>query len=70
MTLDLCAASCSGYTYFGVEYGRECYCGNSFGAGSVAAAESDCSFTCPGNGQQLCGAGVRLSTYQKVTTRR
>jgi hypothetical protein len=25
MTLDLCAALCSGYTFFGTEYGSECY---------------------------------------------
>jgi hypothetical protein len=24
MTVESCAASCAGYTYFGVEYGREC----------------------------------------------
>jgi hypothetical protein len=24
MTVESCQASCAGYTYFGVEYGREC----------------------------------------------
>jgi hypothetical protein len=24
MTLELCAANCVGFTYFGTEYGREC----------------------------------------------
>ena len=24
MTLESCASDCAGYTYFGVEYGREC----------------------------------------------
>ncbi|KAL2063582.1 hypothetical protein VTL71DRAFT_5387 [Oculimacula yallundae] len=42
MTIEKCAASCAGYTYFGTEYGRECYCGNSFGAGSIAAPTADC----------------------------
>ncbi|KAL8370699.1 hypothetical protein RB595_000861 [Gaeumannomyces hyphopodioides] len=63
MTLEMCASVCAGYTYFGVEYARECYCGNSFAAGSLAAPASECSFTCPGNQWQFCGAGNRLSVY-------
>ena len=27
MTHEMCATTCAGYNYFGVEYGRECYCG-------------------------------------------
>ncbi|KAH8812457.1 WSC-domain protein, partial [Xylogone sp. PMI_703] len=63
MTVELCAAACVGYKWFGVEYGRECYCGSSPNAGSVPAPESDCSFSCPGNATETCGAGVRLSMY-------
>jgi hypothetical protein len=39
------------------------YCGNSFSAGSVAAAAGDCSFPCAGNAAEICGAGNRLSVY-------
>ena len=30
MSVEICRAFCASYdqTYFGVEYGRECYCGN------------------------------------------
>ena len=56
-------SNCTGWTYWGVEYGGECYCGNSFAAGSVTAPDSDCSFLCPGNSLEYCGAGNRLSTY-------
>jgi hypothetical protein len=67
MTLEMCFGDCAGAgcKYWGVEYGGECYCGNSFGAGSVAAlgGNADCSFTCPGNPLEFCGAGNRLSTY-------
>jgi hypothetical protein len=63
MTLELCESFCSGYTYWGTEYGRECYCGNSFNAGSVNASANDCSFLCPGNNLEYCGAGNRLSCY-------
>ncbi|PMD52509.1 copper radical oxidase [Hyaloscypha bicolor E] len=67
MTLESCATDCAGYTYFGTEYGRECYCGNSFSAGSVVAAAGDCSFACAGNAAEKCGAGSRLSVYTKGT---
>jgi len=66
MTLESCEAICAGYLYWGVEYGGECYCGNSFNAGSVNATDSDCSFLCPGNNLEFCGAGDRLSTYYKA----
>jgi hypothetical protein len=63
MTLESCASFCAGFNYFGVEYARECYCGNSFNTGSVPAPASECSFTCKGAPQQFCGAGNRLSVY-------
>ena len=68
MTLEACQAFCSAYTYFGVEYSRECYCGNSFNAGSVAAPATDCSMTCMGAPSQYCGAGNRLSVYAGTGT--
>ncbi|KAH7343016.1 hypothetical protein BKA65DRAFT_303260 [Rhexocercosporidium sp. MPI-PUGE-AT-0058] len=63
MTLEMCAENCAGFKYWGVEYGAECYCGNEFQAGSVAVPQGDCSFPCPGNTLEFCGAGNRLSSY-------
>lgn len=63
MTLDRCARFCDGFAYFGAEYGRECYCGNSFAEGSAPASFTDCSMPCVGDNRQLCGAGNRLSVY-------
>ncbi|KAK6582207.1 hypothetical protein PZA11_004615 [Diplocarpon coronariae] len=69
MTLESCAAYCSAYSMFGVEYGRECYCGNSLGAGSIKATnQADCSFLCPGDRATYCGAGVRLQLYGLAAT--
>ena len=66
MTLEECAADCAAYTYFGVEYGGECYCGNAINAGSVYAPnQGDCSFACPGNAFEYCGAGNRLEMYAR-----
>ncbi|OCF56894.1 hypothetical protein L486_05749 [Kwoniella mangroviensis CBS 10435] len=58
-----CTAACAGYTYAGVEYGQECYCGNTFGVGSVAAPLTDCNMVCAGNSSEYCGAGNRLNVY-------
>ncbi|KAI9048154.1 hypothetical protein LZ554_007949 [Drepanopeziza brunnea f. sp. 'monogermtubi'] len=66
MTLEMCATFCStapSYRMFGVEYGRECYCGDVLSAGSVQAASTDCKFLCPGNQLEHCGAGKRLQLY-------
>ncbi|KAL5318593.1 hypothetical protein ACEPPN_013656 [Leptodophora sp. 'Broadleaf-Isolate-01'] len=68
MTIEMCQASCATYTYFGVEYGRECYCGNSLAASSVAAPATDCNVPCMGNTAQKCGAGNRLDVYVKNGT--
>ncbi|KAL2165179.1 hypothetical protein VTH06DRAFT_475 [Thermothelomyces fergusii] len=68
MTLEACQAYCSAFTYFGVEYSRECYCGDKLNAGSVPAPASECSMTCSGNPAQYCGAGNRLSVYARSGT--
>lgn len=73
-TVEACAAACSKYTYFGVEYGSECYCGNAFNAGSVLAtgasdpSSNGCSMTCAGNSTEYCGGANRLNAYQLNAT--
>ncbi|KAL0937800.1 WSC domain-containing protein [Colletotrichum truncatum] len=67
MTLEMCANICSASSkaYFGVEYGRECWCGSKLADSAVPAAdESECSFACPGNSAENCGAGNRLNLYK------
>ncbi|XXG94458.1 FKBP12-associated protein [Hypoxylon texense] len=70
MTLDTCQTFCSGKgtAYFGVEYARECYCGNKFETGSVQAPATDCNMLCAGDQTEYCGAGNRLSVYVKNGT--
>ncbi|KAF1924541.1 heme peroxidase, partial [Didymella exigua CBS 183.55] len=66
MTIESCAAFCNPYQFFGLEYGRECYCGNAQNAKSVAASASDCKMPCKGDSTQTCGGGQRLSLYKTV----
>ncbi|RDW59493.1 WSC-domain-containing protein [Coleophoma cylindrospora] len=68
MTLEACSTFCTGKAMFGVEYGRECYCGNDLKTGSVQATDTDCSFTCPGNKYEYCGAGNRLELYTVISS--
>ncbi|EFQ31337.1 WSC domain-containing protein [Colletotrichum graminicola] len=66
MAVEDCASFCSidGWKLMGVEYGRECFCGNSTNAGSVPAPLAECNMLCMGNKFQYCGAGSRLDLYQ------
>ncbi|KAK0639903.1 WSC domain-containing protein [Cercophora newfieldiana] len=48
MTIEMCATFCSSKPFFGVEYGRECFCGEAAPASSLAAPNTDCSFACAG----------------------
>lgn len=68
MTIATCAAFCSSYQYFGIEYASECFCGSMIGNNARKTAESDCSMTCSGNSTQYCGAGNRLTVYGKNAT--
>lgn len=65
MTLEMCSNFCTGFAYFGAEYGRECYCGTIIKAGSALAEnQNDCKFPCPGDTRYFCGAGVRIQMYK------
>ncbi|KAL8687042.1 MAG: hypothetical protein Q9218_006674, partial [Villophora microphyllina] len=64
MSYKTCASYCSGYTYWGVEYGSQCYCGNSFSNPTASAPASDCSMKCSGDGTQVCGAGSRMNLFK------
>ncbi|KAK4207615.1 WSC domain-containing protein [Rhypophila decipiens] len=63
MTVEKCATFCSRYNVFGVEYGRECYCGTIKAESSREVDASECSFPCAGDAAQKCGAGNRLNLF-------
>jgi hypothetical protein len=63
MTVAACLALGTGYTYVGLQYGRECYWGNTLGTGSVEDSASACNMPCAGDASTLCGAGSRLTLY-------
>ena len=64
--VEYCVAACSGkgYAYAGLEYGSQCFCGNTLGTGSENVADSQCQvMLCPGNKGEYCSAGNRLIVY-------
>ena len=59
-TIELCQQACQGFTYFGMEYANQCFCGNAINAGSVNQNSSDptvngCNMVCNGNANEYCG---------------
>ncbi|KAH9995212.1 WSC-domain-containing protein [Xylariaceae sp. FL0662B] len=63
MTVEKCSTFCRRYKLFGLEYGRECWCGDTRATSSTQVNDSDCSFFCSGNPRQKCGASNRLDVY-------
>ncbi|EUC51169.1 hypothetical protein COCMIDRAFT_80027 [Bipolaris oryzae ATCC 44560] len=64
MTREKCAATCTKYKYYGVEFARYCFCGNSFEAPTEQIAESNCNTKCVGS-SDMCGGGWALSMHAK-----
>ncbi|KAG9013645.1 hypothetical protein FRB90_005817 [Tulasnella sp. 427] len=64
MTPAFCQAKCSaaGFSYAGVEYSSECYCGNSLTNGGTTS--NACTSTCSGDSKLTCGGSWALSVYK------
>lgn len=64
MTNSMCADFCDGSTFFGTEYGGECFCGNVLDEESEEVDESECGMVCGGASTEFCGDANRLSVYK------
>lgn len=67
MNVETCAIACEGFDYFGLQYYRECFCGNVLNTGSVPALASQCNTPCLGQGADMCGGNSRLNVYEYST---
>ncbi|MCJ1473472.1 hypothetical protein MMC13_002123 [Lambiella insularis] len=72
-TVGLCAAACTGFVYFGMEYSNQCYCGNTIGPGTSEVTGTSpeingCSMPCRGSSTEYCGGINRLDLYQRGPT--
>ncbi|KLU83286.1 hypothetical protein MAPG_02350 [Magnaporthiopsis poae ATCC 64411] len=64
VTIEVCLGFFEGYNYVGVEYGRDCWLGNTLSGGTVqsaTAAERD--MPCSGSPLQYRGSGNHLLPY-------
>ncbi len=69
MTPQRCLQSCTdaGYAYAGVQYGNQCFCGNSYGRYG-RLAEGSCDMRCAGDSGLTCG-GTWANTLYKTASR-
>ena len=64
MTIGKCLAFCGNYKYAGLEYGRECYCGNTLQNGaSLTSTSGQCVTPCAGMSTNTCGGPNALQMY-------
>ena len=71
MTVETCISLCGGkgYSIAGLEYASQCFCGNTLPARAspTPGVIGTCTMACKGNSTEMCGAGNRLSLYQKCS---
>ena len=52
-----------GFKFAGLQYGKQCFCGDSFGK-YKSKPDADCEQqTCPGDSNQYCGGLLRNAVY-------
>ncbi|KAF1350743.1 hypothetical protein BDV97DRAFT_350297 [Delphinella strobiligena] len=72
MDVKTCVSYCSGkgYTYAGLEYSSQCYCGNTLPTADAPTAGvlGNCFSTCSGNSSEYCGGANALSLYKKCAS--
>ena len=68
-SIETCIKSCSGFTYAGIEYGGQCYCGNTVASNRmpIAGVLGNCNMPCNNNSTEICGGPNALSLYTKCT---
>ncbi|KAG8842004.1 hypothetical protein FRC20_004683, partial [Serendipita sp. 405] len=60
---NLCEAE--GFSLAGVEYGRECFCGNAIFGNNRPSSDGICNMPCSGDTNQMCGGPDAINIYVK-----
>ncbi|TFK30153.1 WSC-domain-containing protein [Coprinopsis marcescibilis] len=65
-SVNACLDTCEtrGFILGGLEFGNECYCGNTIMYDYGAAPQSNCSMPCSGNNGQTCGGVSAMQIYR------
>ena len=66
MSMDSCKSNClsKGYDYAGVQFGKECWCGNDLPGNHLKRPYSECNMPCLGDRSQTCGQGWRMNVMR------
>ncbi|KAI0782062.1 hypothetical protein C8Q75DRAFT_539770 [Abortiporus biennis] len=69
VNIESCITHCNkaGFTIAGLEYGHECYCGNSFLNGGKKTDNSQCFMPCAAGGSGNCGGNWALNVFTKTS---
>lgn len=65
-----CFEACSawGYAYAGVQYGKECFCGDAAPPDSARVDATACNYTCSGHPGEQCGGYLTMNVFQTNVT--
>ncbi|KAI1279129.1 WSC domain-containing protein [Xylaria sp. FL0933] len=63
--LDFCARG-TAYRLAGLEYSRECWCGDELNSLSVRLPDAACDTPCDGANSTACGGALRLTLYNST----
>lgn len=64
MTDASCSATCTGFAYFAVAFGRDCWCGNN--APAVLGDQSECTYPNSGASEQIGGSDTAMSVFDNT----
>ena len=67
MTPEMCQRICfvdNDFTYSGVQYFHECFCGNVEPPTTKLRTRSECDAPCAGNSDKMCGGSWRMNVYK------
>ncbi|KAK8865867.1 hypothetical protein IAR55_001015 [Kwoniella newhampshirensis] len=68
MTIDSCLTVCEdkGFAFAGVEFGDECYCGQSL-PDNITYSDTACNVNCDGDASETCGGSWALELFELVS---
>ena len=63
---EYCIKKCKSheYSYAGVQYSKECFCGNTPPSEDAIIDDKKCNRKCPGDSSKMCGASWKMNVYE------
>ena len=64
LTIEVCAKSCDGKQFFGLQSGNECWCTDEFNGDGVNPGV--CDMDCLGDESEVCGGALSMGVYKML----